>query len=213
MGEEWWCQCLVPAGLGSGRETSTDASCQELLQNLTPLGTQRPPSRSGCQQTARGRGGGRILAGPKFWMCPKPKSLLSQSKGTAWFSFLLLKTVLCSWMKWGCPPPAPPGGGLWAGPAPRASPVAPGFLRWDPNSCSACPSPRPRHKLPLASPPPKIPSNASKSPQGLGNQTCPALASSLKSQEYKNPAKCFYSIGWNGLMLFAHCYNAEEGVP
>lgn len=53
-----------------GKETSTNASRQELLQNLTPLGTQRPPSRSGSQQTARGRGGGRILAGPKFWIVP-----------------------------------------------------------------------------------------------------------------------------------------------
>lgn len=53
-----------------GRETSTNASFQELLQNLTPLGTQRPPSRSDCQQTARGRGGGGVLAGPKSWIVP-----------------------------------------------------------------------------------------------------------------------------------------------
>lgn len=46
------------------REKFPNASCQELLQNLTPLGTQGPPSRRGHQQTARGRGGEEFWQGP-----------------------------------------------------------------------------------------------------------------------------------------------------
>lgn len=149
------------------------------------VGTQRPPSRSGCQQTARGRG--RILAGPNFGLCPKPSPCCHGAKALPGFRFYCSKL---SWMKWGCPPPASPGGGLWAGPAPRAAPVAPAFLRWDPNSCSRahlqgqgtnCCLHLSRSHLPLASPPPKTPRNASKNPQGLGNQTWPALGSSLES--------------------------------
>lgn len=62
--------------------------------------------------------------------------------------------------------------------------------------------------LPLASPAPKILTNANKGPQGLGNQTCPALGSSLKSQDYKNSCKMllFHRVKWlNALCPLLQC--------
>lgn len=120
---------------------------------------------------------------------------VTQSEGTAGFTSLLLKTVLSSWMKWGSPPQPLLGE---ATRPPRAAPGAPGFFRQDLNSCSMSPSPGPRHKLvatpdfiseeaappqsqpgalPLASPPPKTPLNAT----GAGelNLPCPGLFSHI----------------------------------
>lgn len=114
---------------------------------------------------------------------------VTQSKGTAWFPSLLLKTVLSSWI----PSPASPGGGRREGPparlqelllwllaslggiqtrVPHAHLQGQGTNWWallNLVSEEAAPAQSHPGALPSASPPPKTPINASKSPQGLGN--------------------------------------------
>lgn len=74
---------MVPAGAGSGRETSTNASCQELLQNLTPQGTPRPPGKQ--QGEGRKEEGEGFWLGPNLGLCPKAGPCCHRAKALPGF--------------------------------------------------------------------------------------------------------------------------------